>query len=203
MGDTACLSDGRPWHDYYAQFSEFSDATVRPGCQPWVFTHATPAAKAVVLCHGLTDSPYFLKAIGRYFHHQLGYDVYLPLLQGHGLKKPKGMEGVQLEAWKANVDFAVRTAAGKAASVSIGGLSTGGTLSVYTACTDPTITGDLFLFSAALDLAGGPGGVIGEMKERLLLTPLADLLDSDAPLIGPNPYRYARMDMDAPGSWRA
>ncbi|WP_054689136.1 alpha/beta hydrolase [Desulfosarcina cetonica] len=196
MGDTACLSDGRPWHDYYAQFSEFSDATVRPGCQPWVFTHATPAAKAVVLCHGLTDSPYFLKAIGRYFHHQLGYDVYLPLLQGHGLKKPKGMEGVQLEAWKANVDFAVRTAAGKAASVSIGGLSTGGTLSVYTACTDPTITGDLFLFSAALDLAGGPGGVIGEMKERLLLTPLADLLDSDAPLIGPNPYRYARMDMD-------
>ena len=39
-------------------------------------------------------------------------------------------------------------------------------------------------------------GLIGEMKERILRTFLADLLDSQKPLIGRNPYRYDRMDMD-------
>jgi pimeloyl-ACP methyl ester carboxylesterase len=120
----------------------------------------------------------------------------LPLLHGHGLKDPKGMEGVELEEWKANIGFAVDTAAARADFVSVGGLSTGGTLSFYTACTHPKVTGDLYLFSAALDLAGGPLGFVGEIKERLLRTFLADLLDSKQPLIGRNPYRYARMDMD-------
>ena len=114
----------------------------------------------------------------------------------HGLKEPKGMEGVELGEWKANVRFAVQAAAEKAARVSIGGLSTGGALSFYMACTKPRITGDLYLFSAALDLAGGPLGLIGEFKEWLLGIPLIDALDSDKPLIGRNPYRYDRMDVD-------
>ena len=53
-----------------------------------------------------------------------------------------------------------------------------------------------WVLSRALDLAGGPMGLIGEMKERILRTFLADLLDSQKPLIGRNPYRYDRMDMD-------
>jgi len=85
-------------------------------------------------------------AIARHFHTSLGYDVYLPLLHGHGLKDPKGMEGVELEEWKANIGFAVDAAAGKAEFVSVGGLSTGGTLSFYAACTNPKITGDLYLY---------------------------------------------------------
>jgi esterase/lipase len=44
-----------------------------------------------VLIHGLTDSPYFMTAIGEYFFGNLGYNVYLPLLQCHGLKEPKGV----------------------------------------------------------------------------------------------------------------
>lgn len=135
-------------------------------------------------------------AIARHFYTNLSCDVYLPLLHGHGLKDPKGMAGVALEEWKANIGFAVDAAAGRAELVSVGGLSTGGTLSFYAACTNPKVTGDLYLFSAALDLAGGPMGLIGEMKERILRTFLADLLDSQKPLIGRNPYRYDRMDMD-------
>jgi alpha-beta hydrolase superfamily lysophospholipase len=188
--------DGKEWLAYYQRFAYFSTDTVRDGCHPWVFEHEARAGKAIVLCHGLTDSPYFLMAIARHFHTNLDYDVYLPLLHGHGLKDPKGMEGVELEEWKANIGFAVETAAGRAEFVSVGGLSTGGTLSFYTACTNSKVTGDLYLFSAALDLAGGPMGLIGEMKERILRTFLADLLDSQKPLIGCNPYRYDRMDMD-------
>lgn len=186
---------GMEWLGYYDRFSYFSKDIVRDGCHPMVFTHGTPSGKAVVLCHGLTDSPHFLKAIAEEFHQQLGYDVYLPLLQGHGLKEPKGMEGVRLEEWMANVGFAVDAAARVADRVSIGGLSTGGTLSLHAAITHPRVTGDLYLFSAALDLAGA-GGVLGDMKERLLRTFLADLLDRDQPLIGRSPFRYCRMDMD-------
>jgi len=189
-------SDGKNWLAYYERFPYFSTDTVRDGCHPRVFEHGARVGKAVVLCHGLTDSPYFLAAIARHFHTRLGYDVYLPLLHGHGLKEPKGMEEVELEEWKANIGFAVDTAADMAEFVSIGGLSTGGTLSFYTACTTPKVTGDLYLFSAALDLAGGPLGVIGEIKERILRTFLADMLDSKQPLVGRNPYRYARIDMD-------
>ena len=188
--------DGKEWLAYYERFPYFSTDTVRDGCHPRVFEHEARAGKAIVLCHGLTDSPHFLKSIARHFHTNLGCDVYLPLLHGHGLKDPQGMEGVELEEWKANIGFAVDTAAGRAEFVSVGGLSTGGTLSFYTACTNPKATGDLYLFSAALDLAGGPMGLIGEIKERILRTFLADLLDSQKPLIGRNPYRYARMDMD-------
>jgi esterase/lipase len=169
---------------------------VRDGCHPRVYAHAAPSGKAIVLVHGLTDSPYFLTAIARHFHTRLGYDVFLPLLHGHGLKAPKGMQGVDLGEWKANVRFAIQAAAANAGRVSIGGLSTGGALSFYMACTKPRITGELYLFSAALDLAGGPLGLVGEFKEWLLGTSLIDAFDSDKPLIGKNPYRYARMDMD-------
>jgi esterase/lipase len=188
--------DGQEWLEYYDRFKYFSRTTVRDGCHPRVYAHAAPSGKAIVLVHGLTDSPYFLTAIARHFHTRLGYDVFLPLLHGHGLKAPKGMQGVDLGEWKANVRFAIQAAAANAGRVSIGGLSTGGALSFYMACTKPRITGELYLFSAALDLAGGPLGLVGEFKEWLLGTSLIDAFDSDKPLIGKNPYRYARMDMD-------
>ncbi len=106
-----------------------------------------------------------------------------------------------MEAWIKNVDFAIQQAKDKykCQSISIGGLSTGGTLSVLKMFDSPNdITGGLFLFSAALDIAGKTGN----LKEKLLRTYIVseifaqveDLLDKD--LIGDNPYRYSRMDND-------
>ena len=183
------------WQNYYDRFSYFSPDKVRDGCYPRIMEHPN-AEKAIVLVHGLTDSPHFMNAIGDYFHEKLGYNVYMPLLHCHGLKKPQGMEGVELEEWKANVGFAIKSASAKCGQLSIGGLSTGGTLSFYMAATNPKINGPLYLFSAALDLAGKRFQFIGDIKERLLRTPLANFFDSKKPLIGNNPYRYDRMDMD-------
>ena len=207
MNPSASKARDHEWLDYYERFPYFSADMVRDGCHPRIMEHEGPTAKAIVLIHGLTDSPYFMTAIGDYFFRNLGYNVYLPLLQCHGLKEPKGMEGVALDEWKANVNLAVDIAASKARQVSIGGLSTGGALSFYTAVKNPKINGALYLFSAALDLAGGISGVVGdlvgdllgELKERLLRTPVADVVDffdNTKPLIGVNPYRYARMDLD-------
>jgi pimeloyl-ACP methyl ester carboxylesterase len=185
------------WLDYYQQFDYFSATTVRDGCYPRIMEQEQPTGKAIVLVHGLSDSPYFLTVIGNYFFEALGYNVYLPLLHCHGLKDPKGMEGVDLKQWKANVNFAIDTAATKAEQISIGGLSTGGTLSFHAAVTDPRINGTTYLFSAALDLAGGHFGLVGELKEKMLRnTFLVDILDINSPLIGKNPYRYQSIDLD-------
>ena len=196
MNQSAPKVRDHEWLGYYEQFRYFSAEAVRDGCHPRIMEHKEPTEKAIVLVHGLTDSPYFMTAIGDSFFRNLGYNVYLPLLHCHGLKEPKGMEGVDLEEWKANVNFAVDVAASKANRVAVGGLSTGGTLSFYAAVNNQKITGTLYLFSAALDLAGGIHGFKGDLKELLLRTFLVDILDNDKPLIGANPYRYARMDMD-------
>jgi pimeloyl-ACP methyl ester carboxylesterase len=183
------------WLDYYKRFPYFSPEKVRDGCHPRVMEHSK-SDKAVVLVHGLTDSPHFMTAIGQFFHQELGYNVYIPLLHCHGLREPKGMEDVELSEWKANVGHAIKTAAAQCSQISIGGLSTGGTLSFYMAATNPKINGALYLFSAALDIAGKRFDFLGEIKERLLRSPLAQLFDSNKKLIGENPYRYDHMDID-------
>jgi len=182
--------DNTTWFEYYEQFAYFSEQVVRDGCQPRKMVHGQEAEKAIVLVHGLSDSPHYLLAIGEFFHFQLGYDVYLPLLQGHGLKNPEDRSAVLLAEWKENVNFAIRTAAAGGRSLSIGGLSTGGALSFYAGCTVPAVTGDLYLFSAALGLKEGWLGIAGSVKEFLLQSPLTMIGDSTTPLVGTNPYRY-------------
>jgi esterase/lipase len=189
-------SDGsRVWNEYYARFQYFNEDKVRKGCQPRIWDWKERRKNAIVLVHGLTDSPYFMAAIGRYFHEEMGFNVLLPLLQAHGLKKPDGMRGVSVEEWKDNVEFAVEKAKEMGEKVSIGGLSTGGALSVFQALTNPDVDGAVYLFSTALDLAGK----FGDAKELLLRSDFAKLLDfiddrAGTDLIGANPYRYSRMD---------
>ncbi len=186
----------KEWKEYYERFRYFKGNVVRDHCFPALFTTGQKEPNAIVLVHGLTDSPYFMRAIGRHFH-RLGFNVVMPLLQGHGLREPKGMQGVSLAEWRENVAFALATGRRLGDRVSIGGLSTGGTLSIDAALhpLENAVDGAVFLFSAALDLARD----IGDSKSFLLLTPVGLLLDfvddRYAPgLLGDNPYRYSRMD---------
>lgn len=184
------------WSDYFDRFDYFSREAVRPGCEPRYLKHEQGSGRAIVLVHGLSDSPYFVSAIGDFFYFELGYDVFMPLLHFHGLCDPKGMEGVELEEWEDNVAYAIECAQKESDRISIGGLSTGGVLSLATASSSPNINGAVYLFSAALSLAGGYRGLIGDMKEILLKTFLVDLFDRNKELIGDNPYRYSHVDLD-------
>ena len=186
--------NGREWLSYYERFPYFSSELIRNGSHPRTFEHEGSVDKAIVLVHGLTDSPYFMLDLAKRFYSEFKYNVYVPLLQCHGLKKPNGMDGVDMDEWKENITYAIEVAASKASEVSIGGLSTGGTLSFIMAAKNPKINGSLFLFSAALDLAGG---FLGQFKEKILRTPVAGIIDRrerNRSLIGINPYRYAYMD---------
>lgn len=186
---------GQEWMEYYDMFPYFTSTKIRQGCHPWKMI--TPnSKKAIVLIHGLSDSPYYMHDVARFFHEQLSYSVFIPLLQCHGLIEPNGMAGVSLEEWKNNVAMSVKVA-GQHGEVSIGGLSTGATLGLCAVEEQEIITGCVYLFSAALAFAGG---YIGRLKELIIRTRAADLLkffDSHKPLIGPHPYRYAYVDRGA------
>ncbi|MGC1527894.1 MAG: alpha/beta fold hydrolase [Phormidesmis sp.] len=117
----------------------------------------------IVLIHGLTDSPYYLRAIAEDFARS-GFNVVLPLLPAHGLQRPgRAFHTLKHTDWIETIDQICEMAQALGHRLSIGGLSTGGALSVYKALKDAEqITGALFLFSAALD--------IGTVEQLLLQT---------------------------------
>jgi esterase/lipase len=190
----------KDWDDYYTNHWQGSKqkSDVRDGCHPLIYKHGEGNRNAIVLVHGLTDSPHFMRDIGEYFCAEMGFDVYIPLLRAHGLKDPEDMKDASYLAWERDVEFAIAAAKTSGGHVSIGGLSTGGTLSVKMALADrQAIDGGVFLFSAALGLASNTGN-IGEI---LLRTPLATFFDhlDNTNLINNspsgNPYRYSKMDI--------
>jgi hypothetical protein len=69
---------------------------------------------AVVLLHGLTDSPYSLRHVARHYV-QAGFAAVAIRLPGHGTV-PAGLSQVQWEQWMAATHLAVREAGGKAAA---------------------------------------------------------------------------------------
>ena len=185
------------WTDYYTRFN-IDPELVRKDCEPKIMLQDPPTEKAIILIHGLSDSPFFMEAIGKRFY-QWGYNVFIPLLDGHGLKNLDKFKGFKLETWIENVNFAIQEAQNKYQSkiISIGGLSKGGALSIWKILNSPTeINGGIFLFSTALHLAGK----VGKLKETLLRTPIilpiAVFLEDQfgRKLIGEHPYRYSRID---------
>jgi len=111
------------------------------------------SSDVIVLIHGLTDSPFYMQAIAQDFA-RLGFNVILPLLPAHGLKRPgRAFHTLRHTDWTDEVDAICEIASELGDRISIGGLSTGGALSVHKALRDPQqITGALFLYSAALDI---------------------------------------------------
>ncbi len=191
----------RIWRAYLDAF-ELDANQLRPGSAPMWSGKGGQAERAVVLVHGLTDSPHYMRMIARHFE-RAGWSVYLPLLDGHGLSEPGMMRGVSAEGWKSNVRYALEAARSRSARVSVGGLSTGGTLATHAALSpDTLVDGALFLFAAALRVYHRLGPIdLGSVTEFLLRTPLAfpvALAEELGPgLIGENPHRYSRVPFHA------
>lgn len=145
------------------------------GNRPQVLHHGEVTDNAIVLIHGLTDSPFYMQAIAEEFA-RFGFNVVLPLLPAHGLKRPsRAFHQLKHTDWIETVAAMCSVAKALGHKVSIGGLSTGGTLSVHKAVTDPqSITGGLFLFAAALEIGSveqftlqtGPGRAIARLKDQ-------------------------------------
>lgn len=188
------------WTAYYDQFSYFSHDLIQEGCYPF-FIESPENTKAIVVVHGLGDSPYYMKTVAAYFSEK-GYNVYAPLLQGMGLKDSKNMEGVDKEEWKKNVEFALQVAGEKAQKVSIAGFSTGGALALNQMLVHPERLpeGAVYLFAGAVSIY--PDNFIIEPVARLVfgteLTQVFDVVDNirNPEVMVPSLYAYNYSDRD-------
>jgi esterase/lipase len=118
---------------------------------PFALTPDAASAKAprrgILLAHGLTDSPYSMRALGRFFQAQ-GFWVKAILLPGHGTR-PGDLLEVTWQEWARAIQFGVDVLARETDAVYLAGFSTGGTLSIYQALRDLRVKG-LYLFSPAV-----------------------------------------------------
>ena len=90
-----------------------------------------PPVGAVVLLHGLTDSPYSLRHIARRYRDE-GFVAVAPRMPGHGTV-PGGLSNIDWEQWTAATRLAVREArrlAGPSAPLHVIGFSNGGALAM-------------------------------------------------------------------------
>ena len=115
----------------------FEDSPVYPGrfAKDWnrsfVLEPEGPPQGAVVLLHGLTDSPYSMRQVARRYRDR-GFVAIVPRLPGHGTV-PAGLSKVHWEDWAAATRLAVREAmrrAGAGRPLHVVGYSNGGALAV-------------------------------------------------------------------------
>lgn len=158
--------------DYKAAVEEFKGiiaqaaaAGVKAEALPFVRVHPDNNRRSILLIHGLTDSPYYMKDVAQVFHSK-GYNVVAVLLPGHGTKR-EALHKVKADQWRATVKQGLDLARRMGGETSIGGFSTGGALALEAArlyfpvAKNPTWEyGDVYLFSPAIDLPFGSRTVL-------------------------------------------
>lgn len=106
--------------------------------------------RGVLLVHGLTDSPYFMRHLAAIFQES-GFRVMAVLLPGHGTQ-PGDLLDVCWQEWARVVAYGVEQLAREVDEVYLGGYSAGGALSIYQSLRDKRVRG-LFLFAPALKIS--------------------------------------------------
>jgi esterase/lipase len=106
-----------------------------------------PYRRGILLVHGLTDSPYFMRYLGEFFQQQ-GFRVMAILLPGHGTQ-PGDLLEVTWQDWANAVAFGVDKLDDEVEQIYLAGFSVGGALSIRQSLLDTRVRG-LWLFSPAL-----------------------------------------------------
>jgi len=98
-------------------------------CGTRLYTHGDRTKKAVVLVHGLTNSPRQFQEIGQQLYND-GYNVLIPRLPYHGLRTHTVSElgNTTTEELRQFADETIDMAAGLGDEITVVGLSAGGTV---------------------------------------------------------------------------
>jgi alpha-beta hydrolase superfamily lysophospholipase len=124
-------SDALPLNRYYRGSLIDPAGFRRDWNRSYMLTPAGKPAGAVVLLHGLTDSPYSLRHIARRYQER-GFVAIGIRMPGHGTV-PAGLSDIDWESWLAATRLAVREArrlAGPDAPLHLVGFSNGGALAM-------------------------------------------------------------------------
>ena len=157
------------------------------GNAPFILHHNTASNKVAVLIHGLSDSPFFMRALATILFNQ-GFDVVVPLLPGHGLRDANGAmsDNDLAERWQAHVDDVIALANDMGDTLIVGGFSTGGALAVEQYLDAGDNIDGIMLFSGALALSDN-----AESMSRIWgIKWIAKIIDGRYETHGPNPYKY-------------
>lgn len=110
--------------------------------------------KAILMIHGLSDSPFINRDLANYLNQEKCFNIYTILLTGHGTR-PGDLLSVSYKDWIAQVDYAIAEIAKQEEQIYISGFSTGATLAL-----DYVLTNDnykkikgLILLSPAISLS--------------------------------------------------
>lgn len=108
-----------------------------------------PYRRGVLLTHGLTDSPYFMRHLAAFFQRN-GFRVMAPLLPGHGTQ-PGDLLHVRWREWMRAVHYGAGCLAAEVDELYLAGFSAGAALSLLQSAQDERVRG-LFLFAPALEI---------------------------------------------------
>lgn len=106
--------------------------------------------RGVLLTHGLSDSPYFMRHLAAFFQEN-GFRVMAVLLPGHGTR-PGDLLDTKWGEWAKAVAYGTDRLAAEAEEIFLAGFSAGGALSLLQSLRDSRVRG-LLLFSPALGIS--------------------------------------------------
>ncbi|GAM57512.1 lysophospholipase [Vibrio ishigakensis] len=115
---------------------------------PTEYQPKVPNGEAILLVHGLGDSPYSFSDIAKRLSDK-GYLVRTILLPGHG-SKVGDLKLVSADMWQESVEHQIKLLQSEYSNVWLGGYSTGANLVTSYALTDDSIKG-LILYSPAFN----------------------------------------------------
>lgn len=132
--------------------------------------------KAVLLIHGLTDSPFTFHDLAA-FYYQQGYSVRTILLPGHGTA-PSALSTISAKQWQQATRYAIKQTVNDFDEVLLGGYSTGAALIIDYITSQPVsakITAAM-LFSPATE----PHNKHGWLAKWIDYIPFVNWIDEDA-----------------------
>ena len=127
-----------------------ADAHAGSAAGPESGARGKPYRRGVLLVHGLSDSPYSMRALGEFFARN-GFRAMAILLPGHGTQ-PGDLLHMRWQEWAKAVAYGAGQLAQEVDELYLAGYSTGAALSLRHAQLDKRVRG-LFLFSPALEIS--------------------------------------------------
>ena len=179
----------------YKQRTQVCSAALRnEGNGPYILHHGQVTDWVVVLFHGLSDSPFYLRSVADGLH-DMGVTVVVGLLPGHGLQDAdQDMQDPDLaDRWVSGVQQVVEISRPMGRKLMVGGFSTGATLATHFALMNSDIVDGLLLFSGAFLLSDN-----AERMTRIWgMQTIAKWIDGDYRIDNPNPYKYPKVALYA------
>jgi esterase/lipase len=171
-----------------------------PGDLPFILSHGHKTPGAVLMVHGLTDSPYYMRTLADILYNA-GYNVAAVLLPGHGTK-PEDLLNVKLAQWREEVQFGLGVVKRLGETVSLAGFSCGGALSLDALAANyqgpsPIPLQNLLLFSPAIKIANREAELACLPGVREVMERTHPWAAGDASTPETNPNKYAKMALNA------